>query len=399
MLLPPPVVVEQTFTIYKYFLFKVKRKERYFLRFGGWDLSASGDLELDKRAKKVFQVREIKEIRTHPEYEKSTLNNNLALVKLKAPVVTIPGSVERVKLPGCRNNNMIGRTKSGRASLQRGMQLGVEVSVTQIGKKVNRKKNTIKGKGMRNKARKGKGKGDTKRGRFLPDRSNIFSRGLLSSPMSDPMSSPMWGGPMMGGPMYSGMRRLNHMSPMFPTFVHPFAQMMSQMFNPTATILLPGQLPMMIPLSNLPIKIEFRAPRTTFDEFPDVPDDKDDTIDPAEGNTNDMGPPSFSEKPPSFSEMPPSFSEKPPSFSEKPPSVFEEQPPSEIETISPPDIANETEGETKQEEANPTITEMEPPPDPAAETPAEEEVPPSLGREIRFEFLLYHFLSKWTTLL
>ena len=365
-------------------------------------------MELDKRAKKVFQVREIKEIRTHPEYEKSTLNNNLALVKLKAPVVTIPGSVERVKLPGCRNNNMIGRTKSGRASLQRGMQLGVEVSVTQIGKKVNRKKNTIKGKGMRNKARKGKGKGDTKRGRFLPDRSNIFSRGLLSSPMSDPMSSPMWGGPMMGGPMYSGMRRLNHLSPMFPSFVHPFARM-AQMFNPTATILLPGQLPMMIPLSNLPIKIELRAPRTTFDEFPDVPDDKDDTIDPAEGNTNDMGPPSFSEKPPSFSEMPPSFSEKPPSFSEEPPSlsemppsIFEEQPPSEIETISPPDIANETEGETKQEEANPTITEMEPPPDPAAETPAEEEEPPNLGREIRFEFLLLPFPSftyKWTTLL
>ena len=111
---------------------------------------------------------------------------------------------------------------------------------------------------------------------------------------------------MMGGAMYSGMRRLNHLSPMFPSFVHPFARM-AQMFNPTATILLPGQLPIMIPLSNLPIKIELRAPRTTFDEFPDVPDDKDDTIDPAEGNTNDMGPPSFSEKPPSFSEMPPSF--------------------------------------------------------------------------------------------
>ena len=318
-------------------------------------------------------MREIKEIRTHPEYDKSTLNNNLALVKLKAPVVTIPGSVERVKLPGCRNNNMLGRTKSGRASLQRGMQLGVEVSVTQIGNKANRRKNIIKGKGIRKKARKGKGKGDTKRGRFLPDRSNIFSRGLLSSPMSDPMSSPMWGGPMMGGPMYSGMRRLNHMSPMFPSFVHPFAQM-AQMFNPTATILLPGQLPMMIPLSNLPIKIEFRAPRTTFDEFPDVPDDKDDTIDPAEGKTG-----------------PPPFFEKPPSFSEKPPSIFEKQPPSEIETISSPDVANETEGETKQEEANPTITEMETPPDPAAETPAEEEKPPNLGREIRFEFLLLSF--------
>ena len=170
------------------------------------------------------------------------------------------------------------------------------------------------------------------------------------------------------------------MSPMFPSFVHPFAQM-AQMFNPTATILLPGQLPMMIPLSNLPIKIEFRAPRTTFDEFPDVPDDKDDTIDPAEGNTNDMGPPPVSEKPPSFSE-------KPPSFSEKPPSVFEEQPPSEIETISLPDVANETAGKTKQEEANPTITEMETPPDPA---PADEEKPPNLGREIRFEFLLLSF--------
>ena len=368
------------------------------MRFGGWDLSASGDLELDKRAKKVFQVREIKEMRTHPEYDKSTLNNNLALVKLKAPVVTIPGSVERVKLPGCRNNNMIGRTKSGRASLQRGMQLGVEVSVTHIGKKANRRKNTIKGKDIRKKVRKGKGKGESKRGRFLPDRSNVFSRGLLSSPMSNPMSSPMWGGPMMGGAMYSGMRRLNHLSPMFPSFVHPFARM-AQMFNPTATILLPGQLPMMIPLSNLPIKIELRAPRTTFDEFPDVPDDKDDTIDPAEGNTNDMGPPPVSEKPPSFSEKPPSFSEEPPSLSEMPPSIFEEQPPSEIETISPPDIANETEGETKQEEANPTITEMEPPPDPAAETPAEEEVPPSLGREIRFEFLLCHFRDNWTTLL
>ena len=340
-------------------------------------------------------MREIKEIRTHPEYDKSTLNNNLALVKLKAPVVTIPGSVERVKLPGCRNNNMLGRTKSGRASLQRGMQLGVEVSVTQIGKKANRRKNTIKGKGIRKKARKGKGKGESKRGRFLPGMSNVFSRSILNSPMAGgfggPMSSPMWRDPMMGGPMYSGMRRLNHMSPMFPSFVHPFAQMMSQMFNPTATILLPGQLPMMIPLSNLTIKIEFRAPRTTFDEFPDVPDDKDDTIDPAEGNTNDMGPPSFSEKPPSFSEKPPSFSVEPPSFSEEPPSIFEEQPPSEIETISPPDVANETEGETKQEEANPTITEMETPPDPAAETPAEEEKPPSLGREIRFEFLLLSF--------
>ena len=206
---------------------------------------------------------------------------------------------------------------------------------------------------------------------------------------------------MMGGPMYSGMRRLNHLSPMFPSFVHPFARM-AQMFNPTATILLPGQLPMMIPLSNLPIKIELRAPRTTFDEFPDVPDDKDDTIDPAEGNANDMGPTPVSEKPPSFSEKPPSFSEEPPSLSEKPPSIFEEQPPSEIETISPPDVANETEGETEQEEANPTINEMEPPPDPAAETPAEEEVPPSLGREIRFEFLLLPFPSftyKWTTLL
>ena len=63
MLLPLTVVVEETFAIYKYFLLKVKRKERYLLRFGGWDLSASGDLELDKRAKKVFQVREIKEMR------------------------------------------------------------------------------------------------------------------------------------------------------------------------------------------------------------------------------------------------------------------------------------------------------------------------------------------------
>ena len=94
-------------------------------------------------------MREIKEIRTHPEYDKSTLNNNLALVKLKVPVVTIAGSVERVNLPGCRNMNKSGRTKSGRASSQRGMQLGVEVSVTQIGKKPNRRKNTKKGKGIR----------------------------------------------------------------------------------------------------------------------------------------------------------------------------------------------------------------------------------------------------------